>query len=116
MYSTKFEINSKQFTGLVAETNEEQELGLMYKKPPVPNMLFVYSKPRDVAFWMKNTPAKLDIIFCRDNKIIDIKVGEPMSTTLIKPNGLVDLVIELNYGMVSVFGFKIGDSVIVGNK
>jgi len=116
MYSTKFAINGKTFSGLVAETSEEQELGLMYKKPPAPTMLFLYFKPRDVSFWMKNTPAKLDIVFCKDGKVIDIKVGEPMSTTLIKPNSAVDLVIEFNYGIVSTFGFKIGDSVIVGNK
>ena len=113
MKPIKININNKDFQCLLAESQQEQETGLMYIKPPVPNMAFSYSSPTQTIFWMKNTPAPLDIIFCCKNKIIDIKQGKPYSTDLIKPSGNCDLVIEFNRGSVSLFGFKIGDDVFI---
>lgn len=113
MRSINIIINSKTFSCLLAETNEEQEKGLMYVKPPVPNMAFKYSSPKDVSFWMKNTPAPLDIVFCKNNKIVDIKKGTPYSTELIRPRTSSDLIIEFNSGSASLFGFQIGDEVFV---
>jgi|GEM_PF-474253 len=49
----------------LADTPEQQTLGLMYR-PKVPEgtgMLFRYAEPREMAIWMKNTCASLDILF-----------------------------------------------------
>ena len=50
----------------VADTEVEQRLGLM-KRPLLPmnkGMLFLFKTSRLVSFWMHQTIAPLDIIFC----------------------------------------------------
>jgi uncharacterized membrane protein (UPF0127 family) len=107
--TSKLLIKDKSFTVLVAETDKEKEMGLMFVPAPPPIMCFPYSK-RNLSFWMKNTPCPLDIIFCCDGKITNIKQGEPYSTALIN-GGEADLVIETPKGYCSNYGFKPGDSV-----
>lgn len=50
----------------VAQTPEQQEIGLMNRPPLAADrgMLFPFEPPRPVIFWMKNTPSPLDIVFC----------------------------------------------------
>lgn len=107
------EINGKRIETLVAITMEEQQTGLMGKKWPPPAMIFPYKTATIRKFWMKNTPAPLDLIFCNDNKIISICYGEPNSENLIGPNIDSDLVIELPYNTCNMYNFKIGDTVRV---
>lgn len=49
----------------VADDPAEQAAGLMNREelPDREGMLFVFSEPRDLAFWMKNTLIPLDILF-----------------------------------------------------
>jgi len=112
MITSKLKIKDKVFTSLVAQTDKEKEMGLMFMPEPTPIMCFPYKK-RDLSFWMKNTPARLDIIFCCDGKIKSIKYGEPYSTNLIH-GGESDLVIEMPFGSCSKFNFKVGDIVVLG--
>lgn len=93
---------------LLASTEEEQSNGLMYIKPPVPIMTFVFSNPKYNQFWMKNTPSELDIIFSLNNKITTITKGEPNSTKIIN-GGLSDLVVELPFGSITKLKTKLGD-------
>jgi uncharacterized membrane protein (UPF0127 family) len=60
---------------------------------------------------MKNTVSPLDIIFCKNNRIISIMAGQPMSTTMVGPDEPADLVIELPKGTSEKYGFYIGDIV-----
>ena len=49
----------------LADTPDQQSLGLMYR-PQIPTgtgMLFRYQEPHEMAIWMKNTCASLDILF-----------------------------------------------------
>ena len=49
----------------LADAPEQQTLGLMYR-PQIARgtgMLFRYPEPREMAIWMKNTCASLDILF-----------------------------------------------------
>jgi uncharacterized membrane protein (UPF0127 family) len=113
MKSGKVIINGKIYSVNVALTEEEQSKGLMYKKAPVENMAFLYSLAKVNYFWMKNTIAPLDIVFCMNNKIIDIKRGEPLSLESIGPNTETDLVLEFNVNFTDRERIKIGDDVFL---
>lgn len=113
MKTISLTINNNKFSCLVAETNKEKEIGLMYVQPPPPIMIFPYKYAQENNFWMKNTPSPLDIIFCLNNKITKIKNGEPYSLELIK-GGISDLIIEMPSGFVSKYNIKIGDSITLG--
>lgn len=53
------------FTVEIADSPAERAQGLMFRKTLAPGsgMLFVYDRPRQVAFWMRNTFIPLDLIF-----------------------------------------------------
>lgn len=108
----KLFINNKLFDNiLVAVSYNEQAQGLMFKEWPPPIMAFPYKKSMLRKFWMKNTISPLDVIFCNNNKIIDIFKGQPLSTVSFGPNIPSDLVVELPYGTCNKLGFKVGDSI-----
>lgn len=104
-------IKGQVFTTLVAITEDEHRIGLMYQKWPPPIMVFPYKRASIRRFWMKNTQTPLDIIFCRANHVIGIFKGEPLSTTLVGPNEPSDLVIELPAGTAASLGLSVGDYV-----
>jgi uncharacterized membrane protein (UPF0127 family) len=95
---SKIKINNNIFNTLVAITEDEHVQGLMYIEPPAPIMSFPYKNAKVRKFWMKNTKAPLDILFCNNNKIIDIYAGIPYSLDLVGPDVPVDLVIEMPKG------------------
>lgn len=96
---------------LIAITDAEQEKGLMFKSWPPPIMAFPYNKAEKRKFWMKNTSSPLDVIFCKNNKIISIFKGEPFSMKNFGPDETSDLVIEFPYGMAKNLDIKAGDEV-----
>lgn len=93
----------------IALTEEEQVKGLMWQTDPQP-MAFP-SELRPKKFWMMNCPVPLDIIFCANNKVIDIKKGQPYSVETVGPDSPSDLVVELAGGMVDKLGIKIGTKI-----
>jgi uncharacterized membrane protein (UPF0127 family) len=103
-------IGDNLFEAYLAVTAEEQMYGLMYVPPPAPNMAFLYERPQYNRFWMKNTEASLDIIFCNDGKVSEICYGEPYSLRTIGGNEPSNLVIELPYGSVESSRILIGQS------
>ena len=54
-----------RFTVELASTPGERERGLMFRRAMQPDhgMLFDFQTPQPVAFWMKNTPLPLDMLF-----------------------------------------------------
>ena len=65
-------IDGHRFTVEVARTPAEQEQGLQHRKTLAPNhgMLFEFTPAGAVTFWMKDTLIPLDIIFCRQGKVV----------------------------------------------
>ncbi len=64
----------------IAITRQEQAQGLMYRKsmPGDHGMLFVYTTPQYMRFWMKNTLIPLSIAYIReDGTISNIEKMEP---------------------------------------
>lgn len=109
MKNNFIEINGEKFSTLVAITPEDHSRGLMWQPWPPPIMVFPYKKAQIRKFWMRNTVSPLDILFCRNGKIISICFGEPYSTQLIGPEDPSDLVIELPRGQAK--NFCVGNSV-----
>ena len=103
----------KKFQTVVAVTEQEQQKGLMFQKPPTPIMTFPAKQASIRKFWMKNTPAPLDIIFATNGKIVDIKKGNPFSLELIGPDCMVDTVVEVPAGFAQKENIKICDSVLI---
>lgn len=93
-----------------AQTLEEQQKGLMFRTQldQDAGMLFIYSKPRTVAMWMKNTPLSLDMIFCDETgNILSIhEKATPYSLKTIGPIEGVAYVLEVNSGVVQKQGIS----------
>jgi len=76
-------------------------------------MLFVFSSPQKRTFWMKDMNFDLDIIFIRNNEIVEI-------ATLNKPSNSIpsyssqkeaDKVLEINAGLCEKLNIKAGDKI-----
>lgn len=94
---------------LLALTSEEKAQGLMWRKEPTV-MSFVFEGGVN-KFWMRNTPAPLDIIFAHRGQITNICYGEPFSTHMVGPETPSDVVIEVPHGTCQAHGIKIGDPI-----
>ncbi len=103
----------------VAQTAEQQQMGLMYR-PPLPDdrgMLFAFNPPRQVRFWMENTPSPLDMVFLYQGEVKDIAANVPSCTRKPCPTygpwTEIDQVIELRSGRAAELGLKVGDRVTI---
>ena len=103
------------FTVEVARTPQEQANGLMHRQSLAPDrgMIFPYSPPQDIAFWMKNTLIPLDMIFIRADgtiaRIADNTV--PLSLDPVPSLEPVVAVLEIAGGRAAELGVKPGDTV-----
>ncbi|MEW6708923.1 MAG: DUF192 domain-containing protein [Candidatus Riflebacteria bacterium] len=57
---------------MLARNDEQRAQGLMFYEslPENEGMLFVYSSPRKMSFWMYNTKIELDIVFFSENLLV----------------------------------------------
>jgi uncharacterized protein len=89
--------------------------GLMERTELAPDagMLFVFPRPQLVAFWMKNTPLPLDMLFIRADGTIAAIVAEttPYSEKPVPSLEPVRAVLELNGNRTRELGIKPGDTV-----
>ena len=99
----------------MAETPEEQEQGLMYRRELADGkgMLFDMGEERPAVFWMKNTYVSLDMIFIRgDGSIASIAENTtPLSEARIYSNAPVRGVLEVVAGTAKRYGIVPGDKV-----
>jgi uncharacterized protein len=101
----------------VARTSQEQSTGLMNRTELAKNrgMLFVFSPPRPVSFWMKNTLIPLDMIFVSNGvvKYIGAQIlpckADPCPAYGPEPRTDIDGVIELPGGRAVELQLKVGD-------
>lgn len=107
----------------MANDPESQKHGLMYRTELAPNagMLFDFHNEGYRAFWMKNTPLSLDMIFIRgDGTISTISESAiPYSEETIPSSEPVRAVLEINGGRSQDLGIEPGDKVhaaIFGNQ
>ena len=103
---------TQRFAVEVARTPEQQQRGLMQRTqlPLDHGMLFVFDPPQRVAFWMKNTPLSLDLLFIDDTgQVVRITPrAVPHSTRLLESGAVVRYVLEINAGEAARRGIGVG--------
>ena len=107
----------------VTRTIPEQSKGLMFRStlPDDRGMLFNFDPAQAIAFWMKNVPVPLDMVFIYQGKVVAIAPNAAPCKVIpcaVYPSTPVvtDQVIELRSGLAKEMGLKLGDRVIVENK
>lgn len=100
----------------VADTPEQREVGLMYRRsmPDDHGMLFDFGRPQEISMWMQNTYVSLDMVFVGgDGRVSRIaERTEPLSTRVIPSLGPARYVVELVAGAAERMGLKPGDKVV----
>ena len=104
------------FTVEIADTNEQRQRGLMYRKEMAADagMIFDFGTSRRVQMWMENTVLPLDMLFIdRAGIVRGIKQNAvPYSRDIIDSVTEVKYVLELNAGATAKLGIKPGDRVV----
>jgi uncharacterized membrane protein (UPF0127 family) len=105
------ELGGETFSVEIADTQEKQALGLMFRDsmPTDEGMIFIFPNEAPRSFWMRNTRIPLDIMyFDKDLKMVSISADTPPcrvsrcpSFPSIKP---AMYVLELNAGMAASLG------------
>lgn len=102
---------------VIADTPKKRASGLMFQKnlPENSGMVFVFEKPGEICFFMKNTLIPLDmIVISPDRKVADMEINlVPMSEDPIILDVLSSFVIEVNAGFCERKGIAIGDTVSI---
>ncbi len=98
----------------LAIDRDTQTKGLMFRQsmPEDRGMLFVFNRPKQMSFWMRNTYIPLDIgYFTADGVLREIYPLYPHDETSAKSKRY-DLLyaLEVNQGWFQRHGVKIGDS------
>lgn len=98
-----------------ATTGGARTHGLMERRalPKDGGMLFVFPEQARRAFWMKNTPLPLDMLFvAADGRIVHIAPNTaPLSETPIDSHEPCNAVVELLAGTAQARGIREGDRV-----
>jgi uncharacterized protein len=97
----------------IAHRENEMRKGLMHRTSMGENhgMLFYYSPPKQMSFWMQNTKIPLDIgYFTSDGILREIYPMYPMDLTSVKSrrHDLL-MALEMNQGWYAKNGIKPGD-------
>jgi uncharacterized membrane protein (UPF0127 family) len=98
----------------VAQTEQQQSKGLMFVRRLAPNhgMIFPFTPPQEVSFWMENTLIPLDIVFIRDDHTIArITHAKPLDETLLPSGEPIVAVLEIRGGRAEQLGIAPGDKV-----
>ncbi len=105
-----------RFTIELAATPGERSRGLMFRRSMRPDhgMLFDFQTPQPVAFWMKNTPLPLDMLFIdATGTIVQIAADTvPFSETPVPSKQPIRAVLEVNAGVAEKLGITPGAKVL----
>ena len=109
-------LKGQKFTVELADTQEKQALGLMFRDhmPDDHGMVFLFPGEAMRAFWMKNTRIPLDIFyFDQDLKLVSVSENTPPCRSQRCPSypssGPAKYVLELNAGKAAELGVQAGD-------
>jgi hypothetical protein len=109
-------LKGQRFMVELAETQEKQALGLMFRDdlPQDHGMLFIFPGESRRSFWMKNTRIPLDILYFNSNLELvsmaqDVRPCRVRSCPGYPSEGPAKYVLELNSGKAAELGVKNGD-------
>lgn len=104
-----------EFMVEIADEEPERQRGLMFREPLADDrgMLFEFPDVAERAFWMRNTPSSLDILYIDpQGRIVSIAShAVPFSEQTIPSNGAASGVLELRAGRAGEIGARAGDQV-----
>ena len=113
-------MGGKRFSVEIADTQQKQTLGLMYRDemPADHGMLFIFPNEAPRSFWMKNTRIPLDIMyFDKDLIMVSAALDTPpcrVSRCPAYPSSApVMYVLELNAGTAAELGIGPGDRMTI---
>lgn len=97
----------------VPRTPRQFSWGLMQRPPlePLRGMWFRFDPPQKVSFWMHRTPAPLDMVFVRGERVVAIEAAAPCPRLPCRsygPEEAVDGVVELGAGQAAALGITPG--------
>lgn len=95
----------------VANTDEQRATGLMFRKdmPQSEGMLFIFDRPSQQCFWMKNTLLPLSAAFVADDgTIVNLVDMKPQTLDSHCSSQSVRFVLEMNQGWFDRKGIKAG--------
>jgi hypothetical protein len=107
-------INGHRLVAEIAATEATRTYGLMnrFSLQPDHGMLFVFSEPQPLAFWMKNTYVPLSIAFIgADGRIINIDDMTPRTEDTHPSRALALYALEMKKGWFAERGIRPGDAV-----
>jgi len=95
----------------LATTPQQREIGLMMRPSMEANdgMLFVFERPGQQCFWMKNTLIPLSVAFLADDgSVVNIENMKPQTLDSHCSKKPVRFVLEMNEGWFAKRGIKAG--------
>jgi len=102
-----------RFSVEIADDAEERAQGLMHRTemPAFSGMLFVYPRPENLSFWMRNTLIELDMIFIDPQGVVQHihHRAQPLDETPILGGRGLTHVLEINGGKAEQLGISVGD-------
>lgn len=110
----RFQINDIELYVEYADTFEERQLGLMFRRQICAQcgMLFKFDHPRIAGIWMKNTYIPLDLAYItQEGEIVDIQALTPHDLRSVKSPTEVLYALEMNQGWFKKNNIKVGDKV-----
>jgi len=117
--SVELKIKGHAIQAEVAASDETRETGLMnrFSLRPDSGMLFVFSQPQPLSFWMKNTYVPLSIAFIdADGRILNIEDMAPLTQGTHLSRGLALYALEMKKGWFASHDIGPGDRVEGLNK
>ena len=115
----RVEIRGVPLVAEVAADSSSRKAGLSGRESLGENrgMLFLFEKPGKYGIWMRRMRYPLDLVWIRENRVVDIEERVPVplqgtadaDLTIYQPEADADLVLEVNAGFVAAHGITIGD-------
>lgn len=103
---------SSRFSLEIADDPEERARGLMFRETMAAGhgMLFLFDPPHEVAFWMRNTPLPLDMVFLdAEGRVLNVIANATPFTDDPRPSeGAARAVLEINGGLAARLGIAKG--------
>jgi uncharacterized membrane protein (UPF0127 family) len=112
--SVELKIKGHAIQAEVAATEETRTTGLMnrFSLKPDSGMLFVFSDPQPLSFWMKNTYVPLSIAFIDvEGRILNIEDMAPLTQGTHLSRGLALYALEMKKGWFAAHDIGPGDRV-----
>jgi len=109
----QLEIQGKRLIVEVASDASTMMVGLMDRTelPEERGMLFIYRRPKELSFWMRDTLIPLSIAFLSDEgKILQIEHMKPKDRTMTRSKNKLRFALEVNQGWFERNGIGVGDS------